>query len=244
MRWLVGDIQGCIRELEQLLETIRFDSGRDELWCLGDLVNRGPDSLAVLRLWRSVGGLGVLGNHDIAALLCFSGARPRKMKTLRNLFRAPDAEELLARLRALPILVSLPSNGTGPDVWIVHAGLHPAWSDLEATAASINHCDHDDEWLGSADVRFATLVRCCTPDGRRSKHDGPPDDCPQQFRPWDSLYRGERLVVHGHWSTRGHYRGPRTMGLDSGCLFGGSLTAWCQDEDRIVQVPSRQPRGA
>jgi len=238
MRWLVGDVQGCAREFEALLESIRFDPSRDELWCLGDLINRGPDSLGVLRLWTDVGGRGLLGNHDVAALLAYSGARPKKLPTLASLFAAPDAVELMASLRALPILAYLPSRGDGPDVWAVHAGLHPAWSDLPALATRINDRPHDDDWLRSRDVVFATNVRCCTPDGQWCDHTGRPEDCPPPFLPWDALYSGETRVAHGHWARRGYYRGARTLGLDSGCVYGGSLTAWCQDEDRIVQIPS------
>jgi bis(5'-nucleosyl)-tetraphosphatase (symmetrical) len=225
MRWLVGDIQGCARELDTLLESIRFDPSRDELWCLGDLINRGPDSLAVLRLWTSIGGRGLLGNHDVS--------------TLASLFAAPDAAELMASLRALPILAYLPGRGDGPEVWAVHAGIHPTWSDLPAAATRINDEPHDDDWLRSRDIVFATNVRCCTPDGQGCDHNGRPEDCPPPFLPWDALYSGETLVVHGHWARRGYYRGARTLGLDSGCVYGGSLTAWCQDEDRIVQIPSR-----
>jgi bis(5'-nucleosyl)-tetraphosphatase (symmetrical) len=238
VRWLVGDIQGCARELDLLLEAIRFDASRDELWCLGDLINRGPDSLEVMRRWKSVGGFGLLGNHDISALLSFSGARPRKLPTLEALFAAPDAEDLLGRLRELPILAHLGALGDGPDVWAVHAGLHPSWTDLPAIATSINGRPHDDDWLRSHDVVFATHVRCCTADGRRLEHTGEPGDCPPSSRPWDVFYRGESLVVHGHWAMRGYYRDVRTMGLDSGCVYGGSLTAWCQDDDRIVQIPA------
>ena len=238
MRWLVGDVQGCLKELEALLEAIRFDASRDELWCLGDLVNRGPDSLGVMRLWASIGGRGLLGNHDITALLAHSGARPRKLPALASLFGAPDGAELLARLRSLPVLTHLASDGDGPDAWVVHAGLHPAWRDLAVVAARIHSAPHDDDWLRSDDVAFAANVRCCTADGRRCGHTGIPEDCPPPFRPWDFFYRGETLVVHGHWAMRGHYRGERTMGLDSGCVHGGALTAWCQDEDRIVTIPA------
>ena len=242
MRWLVGDIQGCAREFERLLAQIRFDPARDELWCLGDLINRGPESLATLRLWRDVGGRGVLGNHDTYALLARSGCWPRKQDTLAELFAAPDAEPLLARLRALPVLAHLPGprGCAEPDVWVVHGGLDPRWTDLAAVAAAADAGPHDDDWLTSTTVNFATRVRCCTASGERSKFDRDPAQCPPPFRPWDQFYRGAALVVHGHWAWRGHYRnppgGPRTMGLDSGCVYGGELTAWCQEEDRVVQV--------
>ena len=238
MRWLVGDLQGCAAELDDLLKAIRFDAAHDELWCLGDIVNRGPDSLAAARLWRDVGGRGLLGNHEVYALCARSGRWPRKPDTLQALYDADDGDELLGRLRALPVLQYLDGEG-GPDVWIVHAGLHPDWHDLTAEARRINDADHDDAWLDGADVTFATRVRCCTPDGERVRHHHGPDHCPPPSRPWEEFYRGDTLVVHGHWAWRGHYRNARTMNLDSACVYGGKLTAWCQQEDRIVQVPAR-----
>lgn len=238
MRWLVGDIQGCARELERLLREIRFDPARDELICVGDLVNRGPDSLATLRLWRDVGGQGVIGNHEVYALLARSGAWPRKHDTLQALYDAADGDALLQRLRELPLLLYLP-GGTGfAAAWAVHGGLDPRWHDLHAVAAAINDAPHDDAWLVEPRVSFATRVRCCTADGERSRHDLGPESCPAPFRPWDAFYSGDARVVHGHWARRGHYRGERTIGLDSGCVYGGALTAWCQEEDRIVQVPA------
>jgi bis(5'-nucleosyl)-tetraphosphatase (symmetrical) len=239
MRWLVGDVQGCAAELSQLLETIRFDTSRDELFCVGDLVNRGPDSLAALRLWRDVGGRSVLGNHDRYALLARSGRWPRRPDTLDALFTASDADALLERLRACPLLLSLPSAGDGPDAVVVHAGLSPRWSDLEALARHVNEGPHDDAWLLRPEVEFATRVRCCTERGELCEFTGAPEDCPPPHRPWDEFYTAGALVVHGHWARRGHYRTANALGLDSGCVYGGALTAWCQDEDRIVQIPAR-----
>ncbi len=242
MRWIVGDVQGCAGEFEELLRGIRFDSARDELWSVGDLVNRGPDSLAAVRLWKAVGGRGVIGNHEINALLIRSGRKRKKPKSLAELFAASDADRLLADLRALPALVHLPAAGKGPAAWVVHAGLNPRWHDLSETAVRLNAAPHDDDWLESSDVAFATTVRFCSVTGERSDHTGSPDACPPGFAPWDSFYAGPTLVVHGHWATRGHYRTAHVLGLDSGCVYGGSLTAWCQDEDRIVQVPSGSRR--
>ncbi len=240
VRWVIGDVQGCAREFDDLLRAIRFDPGRDELWCLGDLVNRGPDSAAALRLWRDAGGRSLIGNHDVHALLARERRRLlRSEDTLQSLFRAPDADELLERLREQPLLVRLQGRDV-PDAWIVHAGLDPRWQDLDEIAARNGAVPHDDAWLESEDVSCATRLRCCTAAGRRSGHAGAPEDCPPPFRPWDEFYRGETLVIHGHWARRGYYRGARTMGLDSGCVYGGALTAWCQEEDRVVQVPARR----
>jgi bis(5'-nucleosyl)-tetraphosphatase (symmetrical) len=241
MRWVVGDIQGCAWELERLLGEIRFDPRHDELWCLGDLVNRGPSSLEVLEIWQDIGGRGILGNHDIYALQVHSGCRPRKPDTLDALLGSPKAGQLLDRVRGLPVLVRLAAEVRGArDVWIVHAGLHPRWRELRAVARRLNRRPHDDDWLENPEVRFLTRVRCCTESGDRWRQTGGPQDCPAPYQPWDAYYQGVALVVHGHWAQRGYYRNERTMGLDSGCVYGGRLTAWCQDEDRIVQVPSRR----
>lgn len=238
MRWVVGDVQGCARELERLLSMVRFDPARDELWSVGDLINRGPDSLEVLRLWRATGARAVIGNHEAYALQARSGSVPRRRDTLEALFRAPDADVLFEMLRTLPALVHLPGGAGEPGAWLVHAGLHPRWTDLPAVARRLDAGPHDDAWLASEDVRFATRVRCCTAQGEQSPHTGPPDECPPGFRPWDEFYAGPVLVVHGHWARRGAYRGPHALGLDSGCVYGGALTAWCQEEDRLVSVPA------
>ena len=243
MRWVVGDIHGCAREFEDLLEAIRFDAGRDELWSVGDLVNTGPDSLDVLRLWRDAGGRAVVGNHDIYALLVRSGRAPRRTDRLERVLAAPDADELLSRLRASPALVALGREVEPRAVWLVHAGLHPRWNDVAALAARLDAQPHDDDWLSGEEIAFMTRVRCCDGFGERVRFTGRPEDAPPPYRPWDDFYAGEALVVHGHWAMRGFYRGPRTMGLDSACVYGGRLTAWCVDDDRIESVPCRVRRG-
>jgi bis(5'-nucleosyl)-tetraphosphatase (symmetrical) len=243
MRWVVGDIHGCARELGGLLEEIRFEPGRDELWSIGDLVNTGPDSLAALRLWVEAGGRAVIGNHDVYALLARAGRIARRADRLQGLYASADGDRLLARLRSSPALVHLERAIEPRGVWLVHAGLHPLWHDLPALAARLESQPHDDDWLASDEVGFMTRVRCCDRFGERIRFTGPPADAPPPYAAWDSHYTGEDLVVHGHWAMRGHYRGPRTMGLDSACVYGGHLTAWCVDDDRIETVRCRDPRG-
>ncbi len=153
----------------------------DELWCAGDIVNGGPDSAATARLWRDVGGRGVLGNHEVYTLCAHSGSWPRKRDTLQGLYDDPEADDLLARLRALPVLVHMPSRGDGPDAWLVHSGIHPQWHDLHAAAARLNAGPHDDAWLDSEDVGFATRVRCCDAEGNRVKYDREPEGCPEGY---------------------------------------------------------------
>lgn len=239
MRWFIGDVHGCARELDDLLRAIRFDAAVDELWFVGDLVNRGPDSAAVLRLVRDVSGRGVVGNHDLYAIRAASGRIPREDDdTLADLLGARDGPELLAALAAWPALVLLP-GGPRDGICLVHAGLHPDWSDLAAVARRLDRAGGEPARRADPDLAFATLVRCCTPEGRRVPWTGPAAECPAPARPWDELYRGERFVVHGHWAKRGLCRTERVLGLDSACAWGGPLTAWCAEEDRLVQVPSR-----
>jgi bis(5'-nucleosyl)-tetraphosphatase (symmetrical) len=243
MRWVVGDIHGCARELGDLLDEIRFDPACDELWCVGDLVNTGPDSLGVLRLWRDTGARGVVGNHDIYALLARAGRITRRRDRLDGLFASPECDTLLAALRACPAMVRFERDVAPKGVWLVHAGLHPRWNDISALAARLASQPHDDDWLGGEEITFMTRVRCCDRFGERARFTGRPSDTPPPFAPWDTFYAGDDLIVHGHWAMRGHYRGPRTIGLDSACVYGGHLTAWCVEDDRIESVPCRIPRG-
>jgi bis(5'-nucleosyl)-tetraphosphatase (symmetrical) len=144
-------------------------------------VNRGPDSAATIRLWRDVGGRGILGNHDVYALLVDSGVWKRKKDTLDDLFAADDRESLLQSLRELPVLIHLPAPRSGAeDVWIVHAGLRPDWADLGPLATALDG-EHDDAWLQSDLVSAATRIRCCTPDGELSRETGPPQACDDPF---------------------------------------------------------------
>ena len=242
MRWVVGDIHGCARELGDLLERIRFAPPGDELWSVGDLVNTGPDSVHALKLWRDAGGRTVLGNHDIYALLARSGGAPRRDDRLDRLFASPECDALLAALRASPPLARFTREIAPTVVWLVHAGLHPRWDDLDALAARLEAA-HDDPWLAGDELTFMTRVRCCDRSGERVRFAGRPEDAPKRFRPWDDFYLGSALVAHGHWAMRGAYRSGRTIGLDSACVYGGRLTAWCLDDDRIESVPCRAVGG-
>lgn len=244
MQWIVGDVHGCAFELERMLNEIAFDTGRDELWSAGDLINRGPDSAAALRMWVDVGGRGVLGNHDIYGIGVWHGM-PRRPKgdNLDPLLAAPDRDRLMERLACLPLLAKVGRDLRKREVWLIHAGLHPNWNDPARSDADVVQRlagdPRDPVWRESAGTRFATRVRYCTPHGRIATVGADGGCLDPVAQPWDVYYRGQGLIVHGHWAQRGHYRGERTMGLDSGCTYGGGLTAWCLDDDRIVQVPSR-----
>ena len=236
MHWVIGDIHGCREPLERLLERIAFDPADDTLWSTGDLVNRGPDSLGVLRLWFQLDGRGVLGNHDVYALQAAAGGRRQRTDDLDALLHADDAATLLGRLATWPILLRLPVSAAGGRSWLVHGGLHPEWHDLDGVAARFDLLEGPGRRLRDPDLRFATRVRYCRQDGTLSKVDAAGSALDAEARPWDDWYAGAERVVHGHWAQRGHYVGRRTLGLDSGCVYGGALTAWCVEEDRIVQV--------
>lgn len=220
----VGDVQGCRAELEELLRRCDHDPARDALVCVGDLVNRGPDSLGTLRRLRELGARSVLGNHDLHLLRVAAGLRElRAEDTFVDVLAAPDRGELLAWLGEHPF--ALRAGGA----LVVHAGLHPAWGDpverLRGLDPLVPHPDSD----------FATRVRWCAPDGTRPAADDPPPGPP--FRPWFELRPpGAETVVFGHWASRGLVRAPGLRGLDTGCVWGGALTAWIAEEDRLVQV--------
>ena len=271
-RWAIGDIQGCDEELEELLERIDFASGRDQLWLVGDLVNRGPRSLQVLRRIRSLGDAAVcvLGNHDLHLLaVALTGARQRRSDTLTEVLAAPDRDTLIEWLLHRPLAVYQPPNDL-----LLHAGVVPQWSVAQtlALAAEVQHAlqsdprrllsrmygDRPERWRrnlsGMARLRFAvnvlTRLRFCTAEGRIDlKHKGRPDSADAPWIPWfkaPARASAEASIVFGHWSALGLYRAPGLLGLDTGCVWGGSLTAVNLDEPSAppVSAASRQPRSS
>jgi bis(5'-nucleosyl)-tetraphosphatase (symmetrical) len=269
-RWAIGDVQGCYDELQQLLGTIHFSPDRDRLWFVGDLVNRGPHSLAVLRLARDLtdNAVCVLGNHDLHLLAVALGdARIRARDTLAEILQAPDRTPLLDWLLQRPL-----AHYEGGDL-LVHAGVVPQWSVARTLALaeelqqalrtetvkllSRMYGDMPDRWRASLSglprLRFAinvlTRLRFCTAEGRIDlKHKGKPDSAGKPWMPWfeapERATAGEARVVFGHWSALGFYRAAGLLGLDSGCVWGGALTAVNLDDPQTepVSVPSRQPR--
>jgi bis(5'-nucleosyl)-tetraphosphatase (symmetrical) len=250
--YAVGDLQGCYDELRRLLERLNFDPARDRLWLTGDLVNRGPASLAVLRFVRGLGDAAtvVLGNHDLHLLaVARTPKRLKRSDTLTEVLEAPDRDELLAWLAALPLAHFDPGLGTA----MVHAGLAPEW-DIPTTLALAREVgaalagepesffgsmygDEPDHWsdaLHGADrLRFAvnclTRLRVVTPDGRLVlAHKGTlakaPDGSVAWFRAPGRRSLGTRIVF-GHWSALGYYDGDGVLGLDTGCAWGAELTA-------------------
>jgi bis(5'-nucleosyl)-tetraphosphatase (symmetrical) len=266
--YAIGDIQGCYDSLQRLLDCIEFDPTRDRLWLVGDLVNRGPKSLEVLRWARALGDrvVAVLGNHDLYLLLRAAGATKKKsLDTLDPVLAARDRDQLIDWLRRLPFVHR--EHG----FTLVHAGLHPAWTSAEAMSLGnevqtllraadwqkrIGHlqCNRPPVWhphlFGFERLQAITSVfvrlRACTPDGRMVyKFSGPPQQAPRGHLPWyavaDARWRGER-VIFGHWSALGLYRDAACVGLDTACVWGGALTAMRLDDGRVVQVPAEEPR--
>jgi bis(5'-nucleosyl)-tetraphosphatase (symmetrical) len=231
-RIFIGDVHGCADELEDLLECLDFRPDRHELWFAGDLANRGPHALRALRRVREVATGVVLGNHDLHLLGVAAGDRElREADTIAPILSAPDCEELLAWLRRQPLLVEW------DDVVLVHAGLHPRWHDPGKVAASLQRevARGQIPWKDE-DLAFLTRARECDATGRRPEG----DDVAGDWQPWHSFYAGTRTVVWGHWAAFGLVNLPRLRGLDSGCVWGGALSAWRVDEDEIVSVPARR----
>lgn len=251
--YVIGDIQGCFRELMGLLQEIRFRPGDDQLWFTGDLVNRGPDSLQVLRYVRGLGSnaLTVLGNHDLHLLACAQGVvRTHRGDTLDQVLAADDRDELLAWLRARPLMHHDPLHG----VTLIHAGLPPQWdlalaqscaAEVEAMLRSGDYAEFlahmygnepdywDESHSGWDRLRFITncftRLRYCDADGRLYlKSKGEPGSQAHGLFPWYQLEQRksrELNIIFGHWSTLGLYRGEGVSSLDTGCLWGGLLTA-------------------
>jgi bis(5'-nucleosyl)-tetraphosphatase (symmetrical) len=261
--WAIGDIHGCWQTFQRLLERIEWTTTRDELWLVGDLVNRGPSSLEVLR-WASAHRdqvRAVLGNHDLHLLARADGlADAKKGDTLDRILEAPDRDELLDWLRSLSMMVKF-----GPFV-LVHAGLAPEWNIelaegyaevistdmggadrktlLTAITANRKRSWHVDlgreEQLAAAAVTMSR-IRMVGPDGRAELgFTGPPAEAPVGWRPWFSsaaVLRQGYAVIFGHWATLGSFHAHDLWCLDSGCVYGGELTALRLDDGEIRRQP-------
>ena len=256
--YAIGDIQGCYTSLRQLLAAISFDEWRDVLWFVGDVVNRGPESLETLRFIKSLGAraVTVLGNHDLHLLAVAAGIDKLKgSDTFEPILAAPDRDELLDWLRRQPLLHVDDASGFA----LLHAGLPPQWtiaqalrcsSEVEAMLRGPQHReffqhmygdqpDHwDDELQGWDRLRF--IVNCFTrlryvDDAGRTmlKAKGAPQDN-AHLTPWfraAGRKSREQRIVFGHWSTLGLVMEHNVFALDTGCVWGGALTALRLDVD-------------
>ncbi len=255
--YAVGDIQGCFNEFKGLLDQINFNPRLDKLWLAGDLVNRGPDSLETLRFLHRLNVVTVLGNHDLHLLASAHIPEYRKHKdTLEQVMQAPDGSELLDWLRHQPLL----HHDTGTGYTLIHAGLPPQW-DLDQArdcAAEVEQVlrgkdyveffkimygNHPVQWSdqlqGWDRLRFITncltRLRYCDTNGRLALEEkGPPGSQPRHLNPWfEWTQRKSRdmNILFGHWSTLGAYDEAGIHALDTGCLWGGTLTAMRLDRD-------------
>ncbi len=268
--YAIGDLQGCFDELEALLDKIGFDPRHDSLWFAGDVVNRGPKSLQTLRFVHKLNATMVLGNHDLHLLASAHIPRYRKHKdTLEQIMRAPDGAELLDWLRHQPLLHHDPHSG----YTMLHAGLPPQW-DLEAAkthAAEVsrvlrgkNYADflqemygnHPTHWSESLEhwdrLRFITncftRLRYCDTNGHLAlEYKGPPGTQPKHLKPWfEWPHRKSRdmKILFGHWSTLGALDGAGVHALDTGCLWGGQLTALRLDTQPPQRIEYQCPGAA
>jgi bis(5'-nucleosyl)-tetraphosphatase (symmetrical) len=260
--YAIGDLQGCFESLQALLEECRFDIARDQLWFVGDLVNRGPRSLEVLRYVRSLGerAVTVLGNHDLHLLMVAEGcAKANASDTLQDILGAPDRDELLAWLRGQKMIHA--EGGYA----MVHAGLLPSWSLQEALELGVeveqalrgpryrelmsrmygNRPDAWDESLSGYDrlrviINAMTRLRICTPEGRMEfGYKGRVEDVPPGHVPWFAVpgrKSADTTVICGHWSALGLRAEKNLLALDSGCLWGQRLSAVRLEDRRIFQV--------
>lgn len=249
----IGDVHGCANSLDQLLELISFEPARDQLWFCGDLVNRGPDSLAMLRRVRDLGSQArvVLGNHDLALLAVAEGyVKPRRKDTFDEVLRASDCDELLNWLRHQPLV----QHDADLGLTMVHAGLPPQWdlpttldcaSEVESVLRSsryreflaVMYGNKPSRWnknlSGDDRLRFITnaltRIRFCTLKGELSfSEKGPPGSQAKGLHPWYAVpdRRSAGLpIIAGHWAALGCHNEAGVYALDSGCAWGGRLTA-------------------
>ena len=271
--WAIGDLQGCYDELARLIDKLNYDPARDTLWFCGDLVNRGGQSLEVLRLVMGLGERTVvtLGNHDLSLLAIGARSEQDQAKVnseLRAVLFAPDREALLNWLRHRPLLHADRELGT----MMIHAGLAPSWDVARAESVAreiefrLRSNDHKrllrqmfgnkpDTWSERlrgidrlrAGINVLTRMRYCDVRGRIafSEKGTPGTQRPGNY-PWFSVpgvLRRDLRIVCGHWSTLGRFAGLGVHAIDTGCVWGGALTAMRIDseEPEFVVLKSDRP---
>ena len=269
MDYLIGDLQGCYDPLEQLLATVDFSPSRDRIHLLGDLVNRGPQSLPVLKRLAALGDAArcLLGNHDLHLLAVAHGVRQQsKGDTIADILADPRRDELLDWLRHR----DMAAQACG---WLlVHAGVIPQWSaddtlaharEIEALLRSDRIAEFLPTMYGNEPRRWSptlegpdrwrvivnvlTRMRLCSADGELElKKDGPGEAPPGMLRWFDHPHRLTRdtPIAFGHWSQLGLVDTPTLLSIDTGCVWGGQLTAVRVDDGRreVFQVQCPQAR--
>lgn len=260
--YAIGDIQGCYQTFLALLQRLGFDAQQDELWLVGDIINRGSGSLDMLRwCYQYQASIKlVLGNHDLHAIAVAHGAQSaHRSDTLQALFAADDSRQLLDWLRHQPLMWSERSHV------MVHAGLHPHWTlpealQLTAEVEAVLRGEHYVAYLqnmygntptlwqptltGYERLRMITNVctrmRVCSTSGELDyAFKGELNDIPAGLMPWFAVparRTQDTTIICGHWSALGLYQAHNIYALDSGCLWGRQLTALCLETKQITQV--------
>jgi bis(5'-nucleosyl)-tetraphosphatase (symmetrical) len=260
--YAIGDIQGCNHAFMALLARLKFNPKQDSLWLVGDLINRGSGSLEVLRwCYQHQDSLKiVLGNHDLHALAVAYGIKPaHRSDTLQAIIDAPDSAELLTWLRCQPLMLA--ENG----YVMVHAGLLPQWtitqarghaSEVEMALQADSYLDFfakmygnvpniwRDDLAGMDRLRVITnamtRMRICTASGELEfAFKGELQDVPSGYMPWFDVparQSSDSTIICGHWSALGLRQRDNIIALDTGCLWGGQLTAFCLETKQITQV--------
>ena len=261
--YVIGDVQGCMNSLGQLIDIIQFKPGQDRLWFVGDLVNRGPDSLAVLRYVKGLGpaALTVLGNHDLHLLAVSAGITGlQKKDSFQEVLLAPDCKELLDWLRYQPLIHHEQS------FVLVHAGLLPQWTtnqaltlarEIEAILRSDDFAREmpfiyfrsmkrawndtltDRERWGLA-TNVMTRIRICSEEGVPDfSFKGPVNEIPQGMKPWFQITNRAHqteTIIFGHWSALGVVLQDEVLCLDGGCVWGKELVALRLEDRRLYRV--------
>jgi bis(5'-nucleosyl)-tetraphosphatase (symmetrical) len=276
--YLIGDVQGCDAPLQRLLDTVDFSPSRDVLFLLGDLVNRGPDSAAVLRRLMGYGGSArcLLGNHDLHLLAVAHGVRkPHRKDTLDGILSAPDRLQMLRWLQLQPLAMRETRGET--ELLMVHAGVLPAWTasktialskEVEAILRSPDALEFFQSMYGNAPATWSdtlkgpdrirvivnalTRLRFCTERGTMEfETKDSAAAAPPGYLPWFEVpgrKTADVTVAFGHWSTLGTLDRTDVLAMDTGCVWGGCLSAmrlepatvgegWTRD---LVQVPCAQ----
>lgn len=264
--YVIGDVQGCFHAFKDLLAAVDFNESVDTVWLVGDMVNRGSSSLAMLR-WcyeHKDHVRVVLGNHDLHALVVANGVvKARKGDTIGPLLEADDSDVLLDWLRHQPLMVQ--SDG----FVMLHAGLLPQWTVEKALgyAAEVETVLQSDNWIAFLEQMYGnkpaewhddltgmdrlrvitntlTRLRICSAEGKMEfKFKGELTDIPSGYMPWfdvpDRLSK-DTTILFGHWSALGLQHRNNVHALDTGCLWGGNLTALTLETKAITQVPCNQ----
>jgi bis(5'-nucleosyl)-tetraphosphatase (symmetrical) len=265
--YVIGDVHGCCTTLRQLLDSARVSPGSDELWFVGDLVNRGPRNIEVLQYVQALGDSArvVLGNHDLHLIALHYGVtQPKRKDTIDDVLRHPDRRSLIDWLRNQPLF-----HRSG-NAAMVHAGVWPGWSLDRAALRSaavqgelrradptdflhwivrergtcpVNEAPDDDDLCTS--VTVLTRMRAVQKSSLRLDHDfkSTRAEMPDDLQAWCDVRRpalGDPLLFFGHWAALGVESGPGWQSLDSGCVWGQSLTMMRVDDGALFQLPTQR----